>query len=105
MFAIVSALGSIGSWIGGLLVAQFGYRVALAGAVLACYATVFAVIAGALAAVNALIPVNPFTAMSLQFFPDSWAVSTAATASLGTAAVVRSIEFWREAMGAVTRVA
>lgn len=105
MFAIVNALAGIGSWLGGLLVAHFGYKVALAASILAVYLTVYGVSVGLLSGFVALIPANGFTAQALQFFPDSWAVTTAATASLGTAAILKTLDTWKAATGAMVRVA
>lgn len=104
MGAIVGALASLGTWAAGLLAARFGYKIALAFAVLAVYSTIYGVATVALSGLVATIPQSGFTAQALQFFPDTWAVSTAASASLGTAAVMRSIELWRQAVGAISQV-
>jgi hypothetical protein len=95
MLAIVQSIASLGVWAAGLLAARWGYKVALAGAILTVYLAVYAGSVAVLAGFGALIPSNPFTAGALQFFPDSWAVNTAMSASLGTAALMRTFAFWR----------
>ena len=82
-----------------------GYKVALAAAILAVYISVYSASIGLLAGFVFLIPANGFTAAALQFFPDTWAVTTAMTSSLGTAAILKTLDTWRAATGAMVRAA
>lgn len=104
MFGIVNALAGISTWVGGLLAARFGYKLAVAASVLTMYVTVFGALALAISGLLALIPVNPFTTLGMQFLPDAWAIKTGVTASLGSAVVVRSLDLWKGAYNSVAKV-
>ena len=103
MFAIVNVLSGIGSWAGAMLMAHFGYKVAIAGAILSVYTACYVAILALLAGLSAAIPANNFTAIALQFFPDAWAVNTAVSSSLGTAALLKTLDTWRSATTAITK--
>lgn len=105
MLGIVQALGALGTYIVTQFAAKWGYKVALVAAVVAVYASVWAIVLAAVAALVAVIPSHPFPDFLLQFFPDRAAISTAAAAYWGTAATMRSIEYWRHATGAASKAA
>lgn len=104
MGAILSGISSFALWIVAQFAARIGIRLALIAVVVACFVTVYGLLAAAVAGLLSLIPNSGMTNAILQFFPDTNAVSIAGSAFWGSLLVKKSWEYWRSALSIAVQV-
>lgn len=104
MLGLVGLIGNIGTLAGGYLVAKWGLKVALIGAVVSSFTVVWVAIMAMLGAAVALMPSSPVAEFGLQFLPSSGSVSTAVSLVCTTAVGLRTWDFWLQTFGITAKI-